>query len=69
MRAWATQALLGAIYNEKGPAETKRFIHRHFLSRDVNLQEHLDLYAKMKVPRKLLALLVRSQKKPAPVAR
>ncbi|KAL2919537.1 54S ribosomal protein L3 mitochondrial [Polyrhizophydium stewartii] len=69
VRANVTQALIGAIYQHKGAAAARAFVHAHFLSRAVDLDEHLQLFITTNVPRALLAVICKRLGKPSPVAR
>jgi len=62
-----TQALVGALYEEKGALETRKFVHNHFLSRSNDLTKHLHLMAK--TPRRLLLLITDKLNKPRPISR
>ncbi|KAJ3333700.1 hypothetical protein HDU76_004846 [Blyttiomyces sp. JEL0837] len=59
------QALVGAMYLEKGPAAARQFIKSHVLSRSVDVASHL----KLQNPKFLLSLIMQSQGKPRPVSR
>ncbi|KAI8927675.1 ribonuclease III domain-containing protein [Entophlyctis helioformis] len=69
VRAWVTQSLVGALYQHKGPAAARSFIHTYFLSRAVDIEAHLDLFVKMRRPRQLLTFLMKRLGKPSPIAR
>lgn len=58
-------ALIGALYQEKGPTYARKFIRAHFLTRSVDLSAHLALQN----PKLLLQLIARRLGKPRPVAR
>ncbi|KAJ3416005.1 hypothetical protein HDV05_003602 [Chytridiales sp. JEL 0842] len=63
--AKVVDALIGALYLEKGRQGVKEFITTHVLSRSVDVSAHL----KLNNPKYLLQLIVKSQGKPKPVSR
>lgn len=68
-RSWIIKSLVGAIYSENGPMAAKQFIKTHIFPRAVDVDQHIDMYVKMKKPRVLLSYLTKSLNKPKPVAR
>jgi dsRNA-specific ribonuclease len=69
VKSWAVAAILGALYQSQGPAQTRQFVMKHVLSRAVDLEELNSVYLKMRQPRKLLAHIADKLKQPRPVAR
>ena len=69
VRSWAVESLIGAIYRTSGADETKSFIVKHILSRNVDAEEHYDTFLKLNRPRQTLAYLLKTLSKPPPVAR
>ncbi|KAJ2780585.1 54S ribosomal protein L3 mitochondrial [Coemansia javaensis] len=61
----AVQALVGAIYKDRGPAAARDFVRRHILSRPVDTETVLQI----KNPRVLLAQLMQRKGMERPVAR
>ena len=69
IQGWIVQSLIGAHYKENGPASTRELIYKHILSRDVDVEAHVDLYVKTNVPRRLLWDLAKRLGQQQPVAR
>ncbi|KAI9291589.1 ribonuclease III [Neoconidiobolus thromboides FSU 785] len=61
----SVQALIGAIYHDKGAVATKEFIHQHLLSKEVDVNSLLPLAT----PKKSLVSLLKIKNKPEPVSR
>lgn len=69
VRAWVVQSIIGALYKEQGASASRTIIHKHILSRAVDVQAHVDLHVKMRNPRRLLVALAKKLKQTKPVAR
>ncbi|KAI9100997.1 ribonuclease III domain-containing protein [Phlyctochytrium arcticum] len=59
------QALIGALYQDKGPRATRQFIQKYILSRSVDMEEHL----KLNNPKGLLVSITKSLGLARPVSR
>ncbi|KAJ3218864.1 hypothetical protein HDU67_003819 [Dinochytrium kinnereticum] len=59
------QALVGALYMEKGSKAAKEFIMAHILSRQIDISLHL----KLSNPKALLQTVLKKAGKPSPVSR
>ncbi|KXS15100.1 ribonuclease III [Gonapodya prolifera JEL478] len=59
------QALIGAIFSEKGEVAAQTFIKGHILSRTVDVSSHLDLSE----PKRTLAAVLKSKGREPPVSR
>ncbi|EGF78137.1 hypothetical protein BATDEDRAFT_37305 [Batrachochytrium dendrobatidis JAM81] len=69
VRASVMHALIGAVYQHKGPHAARTLIHKHFLSRATDVQSIVEAQLKMDKPRKLLAITCKNLKKPKPISR
>lgn len=61
----SVQALIGAIYHDKGAIEAKRFIHKYIISSDVDASSLIPL----RTPKVTLSALLRAMGKAAPVSK
>ncbi|KND01661.1 mitochondrial 54S ribosomal protein YmL3 [Spizellomyces punctatus DAOM BR117] len=59
------QALIGALYQDKGAKITRQFVHAHFLSRSVDIESHLKLLN----PKRLLVQITKAKGQVRPVSR
>jgi large subunit ribosomal protein L44 len=67
--SWIVESLVGLIYQEMGAKEAREFISKHVLSRTVDTEAHYNNYLKMRAPKLILSRLLKTQGKPAAVAR
>ncbi|KAF0545627.1 ribonuclease III [Gigaspora margarita] len=61
----ALKAIVGALYIDKGPQSARQFIHDHILSRDVNMQDVIEI----REPKRELSALMKRLKRPSPISR
>ena len=67
--ASVVEGLVGALYLESGIGVARKFIEAHFLSRQIDLKAHVDLYLKLQEPRLLLWRICKKNELAPPVAR
>ncbi|KAI8909690.1 hypothetical protein EDD86DRAFT_190506 [Gorgonomyces haynaldii] len=68
-KSWLVKSIVGAIYTELGPKETRSFVKKHVLGRAVDVQAIADVHLKLGNPRRLLKQLAQKLGQPQPVAR
>ncbi|KAJ3020270.1 UNVERIFIED_CONTAM: hypothetical protein HDU68_010256 [Siphonaria sp. JEL0065] len=64
--AKVVQALVGALYTEKGPSAVADFLKKHIESRSVDVRAHLNLH---KNPKHVLRTILKDANRPLPVSR
>ncbi|KAF9405318.1 hypothetical protein BGZ94_003645 [Podila epigama] len=65
VKATVVRAMVGALYADQGALKAREFVHKHFLSRDLDLVPLLDI----EEPKRYLSFLMKRLGREPPVAR